>query len=75
MDDTEERATQNQHGDDARKHIQAARDEMRASIESLVPPELKTHRRKARREMLLAWRSFIDGAIERIDEKETDSEV
>jgi hypothetical protein len=30
------------------------------------------HRRNARREMLLAWRSLIDSALERIDEKEQD---
>ena len=44
-------------------------------FESLFPPEFVQHRRKARREMLLAWRSFIDRAIERIDEKEAGTEV
>jgi len=28
------------------------------------------HRKKARKEMLLAWRSLIDSALERMDKKE-----
>ena len=60
---------------DAREHMRAARDELRASIDSLFPPEFVQHRRRARREMLLAWRSFLDRAIQRIDEKEAGTEV
>ncbi len=55
--------------EEAREHVRAARDELRDSIRALLPPEFIEHRRKARKEMLLAWRSFIDAALERIDEK------
>lgn len=55
--------------DEAREHIRAAREEFRDSIRALLPPEFIEHRRKARKEMLLAWRSAIDAALERIDEK------
>ncbi len=55
--------------DEAREHWKAARAELRDSIRALLPPEFITHRRKARKEMLLAWRSMIDAAIERIDKK------
>jgi len=55
--------------DEAREHMRAAREEFRESIRMLFPPEFVEHRRKARKEMLLAWRSFIDSALERIDEK------
>ncbi len=75
MDDTANKPADDEFRDDARKHMRNARDEMRASIESLFPPEFVQHRRRARREMLLAWRSFIDRAIQRIDEKDTESEV
>jgi len=76
MDDTSKRKpAEDKIPEDAREHMRAARDEMRASIESLFPPEFVQHRRRARREMLLAWRSFIDRAIQRIDEKEAGTEV
>jgi hypothetical protein len=45
---------------------------MRESIRSFLPPGFVEHRRKARKEMLLAWRSLIDSAIERMDDKEED---
>lgn len=61
--------------EEARQHMRAAREELRHSIESLLPPEFVEHRRKARREMLLAWRSFIDRAIQRIDEKDAGTSV
>lgn len=76
MDDTTNRKpADDKVPEDARQHMRAARDELRASLESLFPPEFVQHRRKARREMLLAWRSFIDRAIERIDEKEAGTEI
>ncbi len=75
MDDTANKSTGNEFRDEARQHMRNARDEMRASVESLFPPEFVQHRRRARREMLLAWRSFIDRAIQRIDEKESESEL
>ena len=59
----------------AREHMRAAREEFRESIWSIFPPEFVHHQRKARREMLLAWRSFIDRAIQRIEEKDTGTEM
>jgi hypothetical protein len=56
--------------EDVREHLRASREEMRESIKSILPPGFVEHRRNARREMLLAWRSLIDSALERIDEKE-----
>jgi len=50
--------------------MRAARDEMRESIRAIMPPEFSEHRRKASREMLLAWRSAIDAALKRMEEKE-----
>jgi hypothetical protein len=55
--------------EDARQHFHAARQAMREGMESLFPPEFVEHRRAARREMLLAARSLIDHALQRMDEK------
>jgi hypothetical protein len=55
--------------------MRAAREEMRESIKSILPPGFIEHRKKARKEMLLAWRSLIDSAIERIDKKEDEETV
>lgn len=55
---------------EVREHLRAARDEFRESIIAMMPPEFVQHRRKARKEMLLAWRSMIDSALQRIEEKE-----
>ncbi len=59
--------------EETREHMRAAREELRESIRALFPPEFVEHRRKARREMLLAWRSFIDAALDRIDEKNVEA--
>lgn len=56
--------------EEVRQHMRAARDELRESVKVFLPPEFMEHRRKARREMLLAWRSLIDRAIEHMDEKD-----
>jgi hypothetical protein len=53
--------------EETRQHIKAARAEMRKSVKALFPPEFITHRRTARKEMLLAARSLIDHALERIE--------
>ncbi|MBT3321320.1 MAG: hypothetical protein HN392_03445 [Anaerolineae bacterium] len=50
--------------DEAREHARAARKEMRKSVKALLPPKFVKHRRAARKEVLLAWRSMIDSAIE-----------
>jgi hypothetical protein len=34
----------------------------------LLPDEFRRHRRAARRERLLSWRSLLDAAVERLDE-------
>ena len=54
---------------DAREHLKAAREEMRKGIETLLPEGFVKHRHTARREMLMAWRSMIDAALEKTEEK------
>jgi hypothetical protein len=56
--------------EDVREHFREARQELRESMKTFLPPGFIEHRRKARREMLLAWRSLIDAALERMDNKE-----
>ncbi len=56
--------------EEARQHARAAREEVRESMKSFMPPEFWEHGKKARKEMLLAWRSMIDAALERMDRKE-----
>ena len=56
--------------EEVRQHARAAREELRESIRAFLPPEFMAHRRKARKEMLLAWRSMIDAALERMEKKE-----
>ena len=74
MDDTTQRKPlEDKIPEDVRQHMRAAREELRESVKAFLPPEFVEHRRKARREMLLAWRSFIDRALERMDEKDTAS--
>jgi hypothetical protein len=60
--------------EEVRQHVRAAREEMRESIRAFLPPGFVEHRKKARKEMLLAWRSLIDSAIERMDKTEIDTE-
>jgi hypothetical protein len=50
--------------------MRAARKEFRESIKYLFPPEFVEHRRRARKEMLLAWRSMIDEALTRMKDDE-----
>jgi len=54
---------------EAREHARAARASMKRSLEELIPPGFREHRRAARKEMLLAMRSLLDAAIERIEKK------
>jgi len=72
MDETTtgRRHYRNEVPEDVRQHVRAAREEMRESIKAFLPPEFFEHRKKARKEMLLAWRSMIDAALNRIDEKD-----
>ena len=56
--------------EDVRQHARAAREEFRESMKAFLPPKFWEHNRKARKEMLLAWRSMIDAALERMDKKD-----
>jgi hypothetical protein len=48
--------------------MRAAREEFRKSMEGILPPGFVEHRRQARKEMLLAWRSMIDAKLERMEQ-------
>jgi len=61
--------------DETREHMKAAREEMRQSMETLLPPGFLEHRRAARKHMLLAARSMIDTALERIEAREHPTET
>jgi len=54
--------------EETRHHFRAAREEFHQSIEGMLPPGFAEHHRKARKEMLLAWRSIIDASLERMEE-------
>lgn len=60
--------------DGARQHAKNAREELRRSWETLLPPDFIAHRRKARREMLLAARELINHALEHLDPDDTTAE-
>ena len=53
--------------EDTKKHLKAAREARMESLSSFLPPEFFENQKKARKEMLLAARSMIDHAIERIE--------
>jgi hypothetical protein len=61
--------------EDVKEHFREARKELRESMKGFLPPGFIEHRNKARREMLLAWRSLIDAALEKIDEKKEEEVV
>ena len=52
-----------------RKHFKATRKEFHSSIEGVLPSGLKEHHTKARKEMMLAFRSLIDASLEGMDKK------
>lgn len=56
------------------QHARNAREELHKSWETLLPPEFVAHRRKARREMLLAARELINHALDRLQTHEEASE-
>jgi hypothetical protein len=56
--------------EEVRQHVRAAREEFRESMKAFLPPEFFEHGKKARKEMLLAWRSMIDSALERMEKSE-----
>ena len=45
---------------------------LRFRMPKLVPEETRVHLRAAQKELLLAFRSVIDNAIERMDERQQD---
>ena len=61
--------------DEVRQHVRAAREELRESVKAFLPPGFIEHRRNARREMLLAWRSLIDSVLERMEDVEEKEET
>ena len=44
------------------------------SKKAFLPPGFVEHRKNARREMLLAWRSMIDSALDQMDAKKEKGE-
>ena len=56
--------------EEVREHAKAARDEMRKGFESLMPKEFVAHRKAARKEMLMAARTMLDKAIDKLEVKE-----
>ena len=56
--------------EEVRQHARTAREEMRESMKAFLPPQFWEHSQKARKEMLLAWRSMIDAALNRMEDKE-----
>jgi len=75
-DMTEKERKEHQHFHDhipneARQHAKAARAEMRKSWATLLPPDFVAHRRKARKEMLLAARELINHALDRLETPES----
>jgi hypothetical protein len=57
------------HLTEARKHFKAAHESIHKSMEELLPKDYLEHRRAARKEMLLAFRSMLDAAIARMDQE------
>lgn len=55
-------------------HLRSAGKHVLKQWASLVPREFWTHGREARRQILLAMRTAVDGAIECIEKEETDDE-
>jgi hypothetical protein len=52
---------------ETQEHLQTAREEVRKSIEALLPPDFVEHRKAARREALLAARSMIQHVLDRME--------
>ena len=52
---------------EAHEHLKAARASVHKSMEALVPAGFLENRRKAKKEVLLAVRTLIDSAIDKIE--------
>ncbi|HEX9012925.1 MAG TPA: hypothetical protein VF813_05395 [Anaerolineaceae bacterium] len=70
---SEEKHEQNPHVREARQHARAAREEFSRAVEGLLPPHFAEHRRAAQREWLMAVRSMVNAALERIDRAESET--
>ncbi len=55
--------------DELANGIKGIRADMKDKMKSFPTPEFRAHMRAARREMLLAFRSILDKAIEKTEEK------
>jgi hypothetical protein len=55
--------------EEAREHMKAARTSVRRGFEDLIPKGFVEHGMAARKEMLLAMRSLLDAAIERMERR------
>ena len=60
---TRRRSFEDKIPEEVRQHARAAREELSESVKAFLPPEFFEHRKKARKEMLLAWRSMINAAL------------
>ncbi len=67
---TTETRPENPYMHEAREHARAASREMRKTLEAWMPPGVVTHQRAARREFLLAVRSMINAAIDKLEREE-----
>ena len=71
--DEEKREEGKKHEEDWDDHMAAAlkalRHDLKAAKKDFPTKEFRMHTRAARREMLLAFRSLIDKAIEKTEEK------
>jgi ribosomal protein S19E (S16A) len=54
---------------EAREHVKAAGSSMRKGLQEMFPKGFVEHRQAARKEMLLAMRSLLDAAIERLEKR------
>jgi len=64
---TRNRPFEGRMSEETRQHLRNAREEFYKSMEGILPPGFVEHRRKAGKEMLLAWRSMIDASLERME--------
>ena len=71
MEEKREKKFKTRIPDETRVHYKAARQELRKGMEALMPEgfqDFQEHRKAARKELLLAFRSLIDAAIKRTEE-------
>jgi hypothetical protein len=69
MSEEQETHGKDPHIEEIRQHMKAAHEAWRKSIEEMLPPGFREHRKVARKEMLLAFRSMLDAAIEHTEKK------